>query len=71
MEITVSEHRIDSELNLLVLGKTVYFQLRLQKEEPCKVQPSNCYEVCMLLAYLGKDQSNLVYPVEGKSVKCD
>lgn len=38
MGITVSEHRMRSELNMLVLGKTVYFQLRLQKEEAHKAK---------------------------------
>lgn len=67
-----TEHSTYSELNMFKLGKTAHFQLRLRKEEQhikLKFQPSNCYEVCMLLAYLEKDQSSL--SVEGKSVKHD
>lgn len=38
MGITASEYRVHSEINMLVLVKTVYFQLRLWKEEAGKAE---------------------------------
>lgn len=71
MEITVSAHRVHSELNMLILVKQFFSSSDYRKYRHIKpkVQPSHCYEVWMLLVWLEKVQSSL--SAVGKSVKCD
>lgn len=71
VEITVSEHRMDSEINMFLLVKQLFSSSDYRKNRhiKLKIQPRNCYEVWILLVWLEKVQSSL--SVEGKSVKCD